>query len=235
MYKLETIMDKQASLQERLGTDFSAMSYRDKAAFMKAHFVYLDQELQEALYEMPFFKDWKDYSSMSDEDIEKAWAKVRMELIDALHFFVNLLLCSGMSANDVYNMYLAKNKENNRRQDAGYTADVSYRDQSVEEVMSNGGAIDGAAEAELQEGEAVLPADKPSCTVVIGNEIHCSEAFVATLFDDPNGRASSHFSGNILQLGFAAKFAKEAYERELAKYSEETQEEIAAAVGGYNE
>ena len=80
----------------------------------------------------------------------------------------------------------------------------------------------------------VLPANGPSCTVVIGNEIHCSEVFVATLFDDLNGKASSHFQGNILQLGFAARFVKEAYERELAKFPPETQEEIVATVGEYN-
>jgi hypothetical protein len=41
-----------------------------------------------------------------------------------------------MTAEEVCTMYVKKNRENHRRQDLGYTADVSYREQSVEEVMN---------------------------------------------------------------------------------------------------
>lgn len=154
---LTEIMQLQNDLQERLGINFSDMDYEQRAQFMRDHFVYLDQELQEALYEMPYFKAWKDYSGMSEEQREEAWQKVRMELIDALHFFVNLLLCAGFSAEDVYSMYVAKNKENHRRQDEGYTADVSYRDQSVEDVLGD------------------------YCTVHLDNELHSTSNFIAIL------------------------------------------------------
>lgn len=135
MDKLAEIMGKQLELQTRLGTNFSTMTDEERAEFMRNHRGYLADELAEALYEMPNYKLWKDYSSMSVEAREAAWQKVRMELIDCLHFFVNLLLCAGMTADEVHYMYMAKNKENHRRQDDGYTADVSYRNQEVSEVM----------------------------------------------------------------------------------------------------
>lgn len=135
MDKLAEIMGKQLELQTRLGTNFSTMTDEERAEFMRNHRGYLADELAEALYEMPNYKLWKDYSGMSEEARETAWQKVRMELIDCLHFFVNLLLCAGMTADEVHYMYMAKNKENHRRQDDGYTADVSYRNQEVSEVM----------------------------------------------------------------------------------------------------
>lgn len=38
------------------------------------------------------------------------------EMADILHFFVQLALDQGMSANDIYDAYVAKNNENRRRQ-----------------------------------------------------------------------------------------------------------------------
>ena len=138
MNQLAIIMEMQGALQKRLGNNFAEMSAEERAEFMRDHRGYLEDELAEALYEMPNYKTWKDYSAMSEEARAVAWSKVRMELVDALHFFMNLLLCAGMTADEVFSMYVAKNHENHRRQDAGYTADVSYREQSVEEVMNNG-------------------------------------------------------------------------------------------------
>ena len=137
-WMLKEIMNKQLELQNRLGTNFAELSDEQRAEFMRNHRGYLEDELAEALYEMPNYKLWKDYSNMTEDARNMAWQKVRMELIDCLHFFVNLLLCAGMTAEEVHAMYMAKNKENHRRQDSGYTADVSYREQSVEEVINNG-------------------------------------------------------------------------------------------------
>lgn len=132
---LRTIMKKQLEFQQSLGVDFSSMSPEERAAYMRDQRGYLDDEVAEALYEMPFYKSWKDYSKMSEEEYNVAWQKVRMELIDALHFFVNILLAAGMTPAEVCEMYLMKNKENHRRQTDGYTADKSYREQSVDDVV----------------------------------------------------------------------------------------------------
>ena len=138
MDNLTEMLEIQAVFQGRLGADFQSMSDKERVAFIKEHSIHLNQEINEMLYELPFFKPWKNYDSMSAEDIEAAFMKAKMECVDAWHFFMNIMLALDFSSYEFYDMYLAKNKENHRRQDAGYTADVSYKNQSVEEVMHNG-------------------------------------------------------------------------------------------------
>lgn len=138
MYKLESMMDMQRALQKRLGADFSNMTTQERVAFIKEHSIHLNQEVNEMLYELPYFKPWKDYSGLTVGQEEEMFEKARMELIDAWHFFMNMALALGMTPEQFYMMYAAKNMENHRRQDEGYTADKSYRNQSVEEVMHNG-------------------------------------------------------------------------------------------------
>ena len=135
MDRLEAIIEKQRELQARVDDRYMSDDPAVRAAFMRDHRGYLADEVAEALYEMPNYKLWKDYNDMSPEKREVQWQKVRMELVDSLHFFVNLLIGAGMTAEEVYQMYMAKNSENHRRQDAGYTSEVSYRDQAVGDVM----------------------------------------------------------------------------------------------------
>lgn len=138
VYKLESMMDMQRDLQKRLGADFDNMTVKERVAFIKEHSIHLNQEVNEMLYELPYFKPWKDYSSLTTGQEQEMLEKARMELIDAWHFFMNMTLALGITPVQFYVMYAAKNKENHRRQDEGYTADKSYREQSVEEVMQNG-------------------------------------------------------------------------------------------------
>lgn len=128
---LETMLKKQLEFQKRLGADFTDMSTEERTAFIKEHSIHLNQEINEMLYELPYFKPWKDYSGMSEEAIAVAFAKARMELVDAYHFFMNIMLGLGFTANELYSMYMQKNAENNRRQDDGYTFDKSYREQTL--------------------------------------------------------------------------------------------------------
>ena len=138
MEKLEHMLDMQQTFQERLGAHFNSMTPKDRVAFIKEHSIHLNQEINEMLYELPYFKPWKDYSGVTEVEAQAAFEKARMECIDAWHFFMNIMLALGFSPDVFYEMYLAKNKENHRRQDEGYTADKSYKDQTVEEVMHNG-------------------------------------------------------------------------------------------------
>ena len=196
-------MKMQGDLQRRLGTNFSDMSLEERAEYMRNHRGYLADEVAEALYEMPCYKLWKDYSNMSDEAVAIAWQKVRMELIDSLHFFVNLLLCAGMTADEVYEMYIAKNKENHRRQDEGYTADVSYRQQSIDDVMK----------------------EQPTCTVVADGEVNSSSDYIALLYS-PNGEATLHYNTDAVSLGMAIQMIAKKYREILDSYPEETRNEI---------
>lgn len=204
---LATIMKKQREFQERLGFNFSTMTEQERAEFMRNHRGYLEDELAEALYEMPGYKTWKDYSGMSTEAKEIAWQKVRMELVDAFHFFVNLLLGAGFTADELFKMYLMKNSENNRRQDAGYTSDVNYRDQAVEDVMN-----------------------QAYCTVTMDGEVNHSSDFIAILHKN-NGDASILYNTDALSIGMAVKMLARQYIEELGKCSEEDRREIEELLG----
>ena len=118
----------QADFQERLDPHFYSMSTEERVQFIKEHSIHLSQEINEMLYELPFFKPWKDYSSMSKEEQEAALERARMEMIDAWHFFMNMCIALDFTPNDFYNMYLSKMSENHKRQDEGYTYDKSYRE-----------------------------------------------------------------------------------------------------------
>lgn len=136
MHILETMLSMQRDFQVRLNPGFLGMSVEERVAFIKEHSIHLNQEINEMLYELPYFKPWKDYSGVDAGKEAEMLAKARMECIDAWHFFMNIMLALGFSADQFVEMYMAKNKENHRRQDDGYTADKSYRNQKVEEVLN---------------------------------------------------------------------------------------------------
>jgi NTP pyrophosphatase (non-canonical NTP hydrolase) len=60
------------------------------------------------------WKSWKTKQSEPDPEYLKA------ELIDILHFTLELLLIWGADADEIYTRYMNKNKENIRRYDSGY-------------------------------------------------------------------------------------------------------------------
>ena len=211
MDRLEAIMNKQRELQARVDNRLFSDDPAERAAYMRDQRGYLADEVAEALYEMPHYKLWKNYSDMTAEAYGMQWQKVRMELIDALHFFVNLMLCADMSAEEVYQMYMAKNKENFRRQDAGYTSDVSYRDQSVSDVM------------------------QPSCSVSFNGNLLSTDTFV-TMLESEDNTFSFVYAADAAMLGMAAAVFNDAYRKELSTLSEEEREEVRkAAAAMYNE
>lgn len=118
--ELEYMFKMQKAFQDRVDQRYKSTDLKERAAFLRDHFVFCNQEMQEMLYEIPFFKHWKDYSKMTDEEIEEAYDRAKEEIIDAWHFFINIMLGLGMTAEELFARYLDKHKENIRRQDAGY-------------------------------------------------------------------------------------------------------------------
>jgi hypothetical protein len=55
-------------------------------------------------------------SDLSPEDVKE----LKMELVDIQHFVFNMMISVGMTADELYNFYLSKNKENIRRQENNY-------------------------------------------------------------------------------------------------------------------
>ena len=82
-------------------------------AFINRCFYYLlkpvkKAELAEVLEESNF-KWWKNHKPINEPALKE-------ELVDVLHFFVSLCLRSGMDADELFERYCEKNKENIDRQ-----------------------------------------------------------------------------------------------------------------------
>jgi dimeric dUTPase (all-alpha-NTP-PPase superfamily) len=103
--RLQTIFELQESLQKRLGSTY------DQAYISTMTLAAVD-ELMEALRETPW-KPWKKQQAFNKDEYKK-------ELVDLLHFFVNLCLAAGMTADELFNKYCEKNGVNFKRQEDGY-------------------------------------------------------------------------------------------------------------------
>ena len=106
MDKLDMIFQLQQSLDEdivsRRNLDFS------KEVWLQKEVLAMISELSEVLDEVNF-KWWKNPKPVDD-------AALKGELVDVLHFFVSMCLKSGMSAQELFELYKAKNQENFDRQ-----------------------------------------------------------------------------------------------------------------------
>ena len=72
------------------------------------------------------WKFWKKskHETVKDKKVsdlsERDKIELKFEILDMLHFFLNYANSIGMTAEEMYNMYVAKNKENIERQKRGY-------------------------------------------------------------------------------------------------------------------
>jgi len=105
----------QASLESFMGYDFSTMDEKARGEYVRLHTLMIADELHEMLHEIPFFKPWKKYS-MAEADNAIRWQKARMEMVDALHFFLSTCIALGFTAEELFMMYEAKLQENYTRQ-----------------------------------------------------------------------------------------------------------------------
>ena len=120
---LKIIFNLQEALQEKLGMMalFRNSTMKRKCDFLKDNIVMIMAEFTEMLERLPF-KHWKQYPRkfVTGWASEEQRVETLFEYIDALHFFINIGLILGFTPEEVYNYYIAKNKENHKRQDRGY-------------------------------------------------------------------------------------------------------------------
>ncbi len=102
---LASIFKLQAEFQERLKTKFNQ-------EFITTMTVAAIDELMEALRETP----WKPWMRQQKFDKEK----YKNELVDVLHFFINLCLAADMTAEELYSRYYSKMQKNHLRQAENY-------------------------------------------------------------------------------------------------------------------
>jgi hypothetical protein len=76
---------------------------------------------------------------LDDELLWKWWSKdkidmqnIRVELIDILHFLVSAMMCAGLSAEKVFDIYRQKHAINIKRQDTEYNKKIKSEDDNKE-------------------------------------------------------------------------------------------------------
>lgn len=107
------MVELQEKLMERLGIKFKKMSLTDREKETKELILAMQAELIELL-NWTNWKNWKKTKKKVDH------MEIRFEIVDLFHFLIEIAVVWGMSADDIYHHFLAKNKENHVRQDKGY-------------------------------------------------------------------------------------------------------------------
>jgi len=110
--KLEDIFRLQHQLNERIGVHTENMEREEKIKWILNYTRAIQQETAELVDSMP----WKWWAKYQDFDEQNA----RVEVVDLFHFLVSAAQVLGMTAEDIHQAYLAKNKINHQRQDSGY-------------------------------------------------------------------------------------------------------------------
>lgn len=113
---LDAMLKLQAILETRMGYNFIAMALPELVAYIKEYTLQCTDELHEMLRELPYFKPWKKYAP-DQEAVHKALEAARSEYIDVLHHVLNLALALDLSANDIFERFVAKNAVNHIRQE----------------------------------------------------------------------------------------------------------------------
>jgi hypothetical protein len=117
--RLEEMLKLQDELQRRYHEGLSPCDFPQEfvVEYINLMILATTDELHEALREMP----WKPWSK-SQEITPEAMERFKDELVDAWHFFMNLVLVSGMTADEFFTRYLRKNGVNHGRIDDGYAS-----------------------------------------------------------------------------------------------------------------
>lgn len=115
--KLETIFQMQNSFDSELIEKRGLQNITPEQWIQKETLAMLS-ELAELLDEVNF-KWWKNPKEINNQAVKE-------ELVDILHFFVSMCLKMNMTAQELFEMYIEKNKENFNRQ-KGLSAKPGYK------------------------------------------------------------------------------------------------------------
>src|SRR3954468_9635023 len=132
--KLDQLFSLQSDLNDRI---FAKKDIRDREGKVLTMATLRAEAAQGELGPNTKVNEWlgKYLQAMDDESRElreellwKWWSKdhldmqnIRVEIVDQLHFWISLALTAGMSAEEVFGVYMQKNAVNHTRQDQGYS------------------------------------------------------------------------------------------------------------------
>ncbi|QDB71680.1 nucleoside triphosphate pyrophosphohydrolase [Klebsiella phage Marfa] len=141
---LQVMLDMQKSLQVRLAIDKPEHNAHPDALARAGDVVdwlrnqkdYIDDEFRELLTSLggmsngekdasAVWKPWKAQhaerrNTLISELSPKDQLEIKFEMIDILHFVLNMFQGLGMTAEEIFKLYYLKNAENFARQDRGY-------------------------------------------------------------------------------------------------------------------
>lgn len=109
---LREIFRMQTELNQRIGVRPAEMTEAEQQTWILNYCRALTQEIAELTDSVP----WKWWAKYQEYDKQNA----RVEVVDLIHFVVSIAQVLGLSADDVYQLYLKKNEVNFKRQDSGY-------------------------------------------------------------------------------------------------------------------
>ena len=120
MDKLDKIFKLQNDLQKKMpGVDKVLDDPSYTQMYINEMILAMLDELGEVLRETAWKNpDLVPYGWKKHQKYDKE--KFKEELVDLLHFFVNLCLVSGMNSEELYARYCGKREENISRQERGY-------------------------------------------------------------------------------------------------------------------
>lgn len=141
---LQVMLDMQKSLQVRLAKDKPEYNrHPDDLAnagevvdWLRNQKLYIDDEFQELITALggmsngdkaasAVWKPWKTEHAAKRETLisdlsDKDQLEIKFEMIDILHFVLNMFQALGMDSDEIFKLYFLKNAENFARQDNGY-------------------------------------------------------------------------------------------------------------------
>ena len=109
---LKDMFQKQELLNTRIGVNCATMTDEQRQQWTLNYCRAMTQEIAELTDSVPW-KWWAKYQKFDKQN-------ARVEVVDLFHFLMSAAMVLGMSAEDVYNAYMEKNKVNFQRQDSGY-------------------------------------------------------------------------------------------------------------------
>jgi dimeric dUTPase (all-alpha-NTP-PPase superfamily) len=109
---LREIFRMQKALNARIGVRPEEMTEEEQQTWTLNYCRALSQELAELTDSVPW-KWWAKYQTFDKQN-------ARVEVVDMIHFVVSLAQVLGLSADDVFSLYMKKNEVNFQRQDSGY-------------------------------------------------------------------------------------------------------------------
>ena len=95
------------------GQIISSDDIRVKEFFTKEYLIAMEDEIAE-------LRSWINWKTWKKDRKEVNVEEVKYEIIDLLHFWVNLCLIWGLTPEEVYQYYVNKKKQNIKRQNSGY-------------------------------------------------------------------------------------------------------------------